>query len=131
MSRGEQLNLFPEVAEYPFDPATRWMATVHRDGDRYFTAVKGAPEEVLALTDRAGVAAEPLGQDSRAAWLDVAEELAAEGLRVLAVAVGPCADPCQPVGRDLAFLGLMALGTRRAPTLPTRSPRYAARASAS
>ena len=86
MTRGEQLNLFPEVAEYPFDPATKWMATVHRDHDRYFVAVKGAPEEVLALTDRTGVAAEPFDDHDKAKWLDIAQELGADGLRVLALA---------------------------------------------
>ena len=83
--RGEQLDLHPEMAEYPFDPATKWMATVHRDQDRYFVAVKGAPEEVLALTDRTGIAAEPFDDDDKAKWLDVAQELAADGLRVLGV----------------------------------------------
>jgi Ca2+-transporting ATPase len=109
LARGEQLTLFPEVAEYPFDPATKWMATVHRDHDRYFIAVKGAPEEVLALTDRTGVAAEPFDDHDKAAWLDMAQELAADGLRVLAVAAHPCEDPRKPLGGGLAFVGLVAL----------------------
>ncbi|EUA08120.1 hydrolase of sodium-potassium ATPase alpha subunit [Mycobacterium kansasii 732] len=66
LSRGDQLSLYPEVAEYPFDPATKWMATVHRDHDEYFAAMKGAPEVVLALADRIGVAAEPFDDDRKA-----------------------------------------------------------------
>jgi Ca2+-transporting ATPase len=109
LSRGEQLARYPEVSEHPFDPATKWMATVHRDHDRYFAAVKGAPEVVLALTDRAGVAAEPFDDHRKAEWLDVAQELAADGLRVLALAAHPCMDPQQPVGSGLVFVGLVAL----------------------
>jgi len=86
------------------------MATVHRDHDRYFVAVKGAPEEVLALTDRTGVAAGPFGNHDKAEWLNVAQELAADGLRVLALASNPCRDPRDPSGGGgLAFVGLVAL----------------------
>ena len=109
LARSEQLNLLPEVIEYPFDPATKWMATVHRDCDGYFAAIKGAPEEVLALTDRTGVAADPLDDRGRAEWLDVAQKLAADGLRVLALAVQPCADPQRPICGELVFTGLVAL----------------------
>lgn len=102
LNRGDQLDRHPEVAEHPFDPATKWMATVHRDGDGYLTALKGAPEAVLPL-----IAA--LGPDERARWLSEAEVLAAEGLRVLALAGGPCPDPADPLAGDLELLGLAAL----------------------
>jgi Ca2+-transporting ATPase len=109
MRRGDELNRSPEVAQYPFDPATKWMATVHRRGGQYFTAVKGAPEEVLALAHRVGVAGKALDDLSRTTWLGVAESLAAEGLRMLAVAAGPCPDPGQAIGSELALIGLVAL----------------------
>ena len=102
LRREEQLSRFPEAAEHPFDPATRWMATVHCDGGGYFTALKGAPEAVLALVGG-------LGAEDRAAWLAAAEGLAAEGLRVLALAGGPCTDPANPLDGELALLGLAAL----------------------
>lgn len=108
MYRDEQLTLYPEEAEIPFDPSTKWMATVHRDRDQCFTALKGAPEAVLALTDRIGVDSEPVDERVIAKWLDSARALASDGLRVLAVAVRPCADPHHPLGRDLSFAGLVA-----------------------
>lgn len=45
----------------------------------------------------------------RAEFLDSAEELAAEGLRVIGLAVGSCVDPLQPAAGDLTFLGLAAM----------------------
>ena len=38
----------PEIAEHAFDPDLKMMATVHRVDDGYLTAVKGAPEAILA-----------------------------------------------------------------------------------
>ncbi len=108
LSRGDQLTLYPEVAEYPFDPATKWMATVHRDHDEYFAAMKGAPEVVLALADRIGVAAEPFDDDRKAQWLDVARELATDGLRVLGLAEHACVDPQQLFSSGMVFVGLVA-----------------------
>lgn len=109
LNRGEQLTLYPEVCEHPFDPATKWMATVHRDHEGYFAAMKGAPETVLALADHAGGAEEPFDDRRKAEFLDVAQELAADGLRVLALAARRCADPRQAVGGGMVFVGLVAL----------------------
>ena len=105
LRRGQELGSFPEVVEYPFDASTKRMVTVHRIGDRYFAAVKGAPEVVLAQADRAGAEACPFGAGSRHEWLDRADRMAADGLRVLAVAMHPSVDPGQPVNGGLTFLG--------------------------
>ncbi|MGE5696073.1 MAG: HAD family hydrolase [Candidatus Sericytochromatia bacterium] len=68
-----------------------------------------APEQVLALINRAGLCAEPLDGNGKAHWLNQAHELAADGLRVLALAMDRCADPEYPVDDRLAFVGLVAL----------------------
>jgi P-type Ca2+ transporter type 2C len=108
LHRGEQVDTFPEVAEHPFDPTTKRMATVHRQGNDHFAAVKGAPEQVLAAADSLGVDERPLEEAGRAAWLARAATLAAEGLRVIAVAIRSEAKPREPIGSGLAFLGLVA-----------------------
>ncbi|NVD39953.1 cation-transporting P-type ATPase [Ensifer sp. HO-A22] len=108
LRRREQIDTYPEVAKHPFDTATKRMATVHRHGEGHFAAVKGAPEEVLASADRIGVEATSLDDTARAAWLVRAERLAADGLRVLAVAIHPTAEPQEPVAHSLTFLGLVA-----------------------
>ena len=83
----------PRTAEIPFDPALRRMATEH---GATRTIVKGAPEVVLAACAADGER-----------WLERADELAARGLRVLAVAA---ADRPLRAGIDagLRCLGLVA-----------------------
>lgn len=89
----------PRIAEHPFDQATRRMVTVHRSGHRYLTVCKGAPEAVLvppvvAIDD-------PALAEATAA----ATQLARQGLRVMAVAMGHSAGPpppAEPAGLRIA-----------------------------
>ena len=67
------------------------MATVHRRGDTFLFAVKGAPEAVLnasdkVITENGDVA---LDHATRVDWLSRVEHLGHHGLRVLACAVKP------------------------------------------
>lgn len=88
---GFDLLAFEGVAALPFDPARRLCTAVFRTPDRVGThtlIVKGSVEEVLdrcARTQAAGDALE-LVEDARQALLRRADELADEGLRVLALA---------------------------------------------
>ena len=71
---------FPRIAERPFDSDAKLMATAHRDGDRPWVAVKGAPEAVLRLT------AAHDGPEVAAAARAAADAMAGRALRVLAFA---------------------------------------------
>ncbi|GIE29715.1 ATPase [Actinoplanes italicus] len=87
------------VAEHPFDQDSRRMVTVHRlPSGGYLVACKGAPEAVLDPRTDAGL-------------LDAAAELAADGLRVLAVATAACGqrpDPAAPP--PLTVAGIVGIG---------------------
>jgi Ca2+-transporting ATPase len=108
LHRAEQIGTYPEVAEHPFDSRSKRMATVHRHEDGHFAAVKGAPESVLPAAERiAGAEERPFDEAARTAWLKRAEELAGEGLRVLAVASHAEADPAAAPTGGLIFLGVV------------------------
>jgi len=74
----------------PFDAKHRFMATLNHDHERHaFIFVKGAPEQILAMCreQRSTTGeSEPLNEDY---WQEKAEEVAAQGQRVLAIAVKP------------------------------------------
>ena len=100
--------------EIPFDSRHRFMATLHRspDGER-FVMVKGAPERLLEMC-RAVRTAEGERPVDAAFWRAAAEELAAHGQRVLALARAPAPSgdrPLEPsdVEGDCVLLGLAGL----------------------
>ena len=101
----------PIVHKDAFDTATKMMATVHRRGDTFLFAVKGAPEAVLAASNR--VIAEDgsvaLDHAMRYEWLGRVDFLGHQGLRVLACAMKTGAQADAAPYRDLTFVGLVAL----------------------
>ena len=80
----------PRRTEHPFDPERKMMSVYRADGVLY---VKGAIESVLARS-----------REGTAGALEAAAEMAARGLRVLAVALGATARE-----HDLRLLGLVGI----------------------
>jgi Ca2+-transporting ATPase len=111
IERAELLGALPEVAEEPFDPATRSMATFHRDREGFLEAVKGAPESILEAcsTLRTGSGDVPLTAATREEWLDRSHALGSRGLRTLAIATRSVTDPGTERYRDLILLGLLGV----------------------
>ncbi|MFZ3261774.1 MAG: HAD-IC family P-type ATPase, partial [Thiobacillus sp.] len=103
----------PRVAELPFDSDRARMSTLHRDGETVLMLVKGAPEGVLALCiDR--LDAGGTTTIDPAALQDEAEQLAAQGLRVLAFALKrlpavPDALDAATLEAGLSFIGLVSM----------------------
>lgn len=106
----------PRVAEVPFDSVRKRMSTANKDEEGYLICVKGAPEEVLDVCTHymtvKGV--QPLDAGARARMLDINGDLAAEGLRVLAVAERrmdalPSDISADTLEQGLAFLGLLGM----------------------
>jgi Ca2+-transporting ATPase len=109
----ESQESFPRLAEIPFDSGRARMSTLHRDGEAVLMLVKGAPEGMLSLcADQLGASGiVPIDQ---AALQEQAEQLAAQGLRVLAFALKrlpqmPDALDADALEAGLTFIGLAGL----------------------
>ncbi|RZT88999.1 Ca2+-transporting ATPase [Pseudonocardia sediminis] len=100
------------VARFAFDAHRESMTVVHtRDDGRFLLITKGAPEALLErCTARGGHRA--LGADDRAELAARAERMAADGLRVIAVATRVLAvvpASVQDAEEHLTFAGLVGL----------------------
>ncbi len=109
MTREEMSSRYPELAEDPFDPESKRMATVHRDDYDYLVAVKGAPEVILPLCTRQGEDAVPLDDAGRECFLSEATEMASSGLRTLALAQKRAAGEHEDPYSELSLLGIACL----------------------
>jgi Ca2+-transporting ATPase len=102
----------PRVHELPFDSVRKRMTTVHRDDDGFVAFTKGAPESVLPACDTWLLEDEELPIDREMLAAQV-ERMAADGLRVLAVAMrrwpGLPEGGADAVERGLCFVGLAGL----------------------
>lgn len=115
ITRDTLLEQSPEVREEAFDPDTKMMATVHHNtsaADKsYRYAVKGAPEAVLeaCTTLRTESDLREMTNDMRQEWRDRANQLAAQGLRVLALAQKVTNQSEANPYQDLTLLGVVGL----------------------
>jgi len=113
MERPDLLKEKPEVREVAFDADTMMMATYHQGDNGVEVAVKGAPRRVLEACSRMAEGeadgGRPLEDELRNQWIERSESLAAEGLRVLAVADGWVDSEKEDPYENLRFLGLVGL----------------------
>lgn len=112
MTREQLLEEKPEKREVAFDPEEMRMATIHASPDGGFeVAVKGAPDAVLAccthVASREGDTR--LTDEQRRDWSQQAEQLAAQGLRVLSLADGQMDDDSADPYEGLRLLGHVGL----------------------
>jgi Ca2+-transporting ATPase len=105
----------PRIASLPFDSARRRMTTLHRLDDRALLLVKGAPETVLELCSEILTIegeVEALDERTRAAFREIADELAARGMRTLVLArreLPVASEDLEESEHDLAAIALVGL----------------------
>jgi len=111
--RGALLHEWPELAEVPFSSDCRLMATFHQTADAGIVAcVKGAPATLLDRSSRwlgPDGKEHPLDPPTRATIAAANETLAAEGLRVIALASSTVTRTDLDGLQNLTFLGLAGL----------------------
>jgi len=103
VDREEFLRHAPRIDEIPFEADQRYHASYHARDGATWVAVKGAPERVFKMCRMTSA----VGQSAQAA----ADEMAARGLRVMALAsgelpavLGRSGPPDEPTGLELAAL---------------------------
>jgi magnesium-transporting ATPase (P-type) len=105
---------YPEFADIPFEPELRYSASIRYHDDDHVLFVKGAPERIIEMCTH------QLGPDGQHLPLDAesvdgaAVELAARGLRVLAMATAALEttldhDDELPEPERLVFVGLQGM----------------------
>lgn len=106
---------WPRQDEVPFDAALRYMATLNHDHHGHARILlKGAPEQVMALCGSALDSQNaPVALD-REHWQQQIDQLAAQGLRVLALAgaclpVAASALNVEQLGDSLQLIGIVGL----------------------
>lgn len=102
---------FPKVKEEPFSSETKLMATMHKADNGFLVYAKGAVEELLKRCTHiaSGNSERKLDADREREWLQKAESMAANGLRVIAAAYKKTGNKEAPLLQDLAFLGLIGM----------------------
>jgi Ca2+-transporting ATPase len=101
------------IHEIPFEPERKRMSViVETEGEPLVMYVKGAPEVVLDLCtqEQLGGAAHPLDEARRQVFLQHGVQMAADALRVLALAKKPVtAAPADEMESGLTLLGLVGM----------------------
>lgn len=113
---------YPLVRRIPYEPDLKYAASFHRHGERVCVFVKGAPETLIAMSDRmdTGGGIVPIDRET---LLSQKEQLAARALRVLGFAEGELsAESDDEYGHrhlvDLTFLGLAGMQDPVRPEVP-------------
>lgn len=101
----QQLQLYPRVAEIPFDAERKRMSTIHAYGDRFLVTTKGAFESVLKACNSNG---------NEHLISHQSDAFSARGMRVIAYAMKildelPPVIDVHSIENDLEFIGLAGM----------------------
>jgi Ca2+-transporting ATPase len=110
LGKSELDSEFPRIAEIPFTSESKRMTTLHETPSGVVAYSKGAPEAILktcaAQLTESGY--QSLDEQGKRDLLDVAQEMADQALRVLAVAAKANAT-LETAERDMTFLGFLGI----------------------
>ncbi|MGE4013772.1 MAG: cation-translocating P-type ATPase, partial [Alphaproteobacteria bacterium] len=122
IAQDEAHDRFPLIARIPYEPDLKYAASFHRGERGICVFVKGAPETLIAMSDRMDIGGRtaPIDRDT---LMHQKDALAAQGLRVLGFAEGEIST--EPDGAyshrhlvNLCFLGLAGMQDPVRPEVP-------------
>lgn len=101
------------VAEKPFDSERKLMSTLNVEGAGYRVHAKGAIDKIINISNRALVDGRviPLTEELKVIYLQVAEEMSDEALRILGAAFKDTPGLIEPeeMEKDLTLLGVVGM----------------------
>jgi Ca2+-transporting ATPase len=103
---------YTRTAELPFSSERRMMSVVVEGRDSRLLLAKGPPKKIIVISTRSLVSGEdaPLDEQQRVELYAAATDLASQGYRVLALAIGiPPTGGEEWVESDLTFVGLAGI----------------------
>lgn len=111
LRRAELLEEYPEAREVAFDTETKMMATYNDEDGRYRVSIKGAPSAVLnvSTTLMEDGQKKDMTEEMRQQWQGKTDQLAGDGLRMLALATKIVDSTDDEPYKELTFLGLVGL----------------------
>lgn len=112
----EKIEKEPRILELPFDSKRKSMSSIHKKGNIKVAYIKGAPKKIIRLSSQISVdgEAKTFSDEDKKEIIHVHDELAASGLRILAMAYRELPsefDDFRPgsVEKDMVFVGMMAM----------------------
>jgi P-type Ca2+ transporter type 2C len=110
MEKPELDRQYPRLQEIPFTSETKRMTTLHEAPNGLLAYSKGAPEVILNACSRylAEENERPLDDAAREKFINAAQEMGRQALRVLAVAYRP-ATTIQQAESEMTLLGLVGM----------------------
>jgi P-type Ca2+ transporter type 2C len=110
LKKSELDELYPRINEIPFTSETKRMTTLHKVDGQTVAYSKGAPEIIIESCTRQFTAAgeTALDLESKCRILEVAQDMAGDALRVLAVATRANTG-IEVAEQEMTFLGLMGM----------------------
>lgn len=106
-----RLKDYRELREIPFSSEEKRMAVYYQMPEGRFVITKGSPDIILASCNhlRVNGKLEPLNDQNKKDMVKTNNEMAARGLRVLAIAYRPVNSADEEAYHDLIFLGLAGI----------------------
>ena len=112
----EEIKKSPRIVELPFDSKRKAMSSIHSKEDKNVAYVKGAPKKIIGLCNEIFVDGSPLPfrEEEKQEVIGKHDELAASGLRILAMAYRDLPKDFkdfspETVEKNMVFLGMMAM----------------------
>ncbi|BAL80885.1 cation-translocating P-type ATPase [Caldisericum exile] len=102
---------FERISEIPFTSESKRMTTIHKFGENFLVVSKGAAEVILELSkfEKVNSIVSELSSKRKQELLNIVEENAAKGLRILAFADKVISNLNEAIEQDLVFLGFVMM----------------------